>query len=263
LSLKPNVAYLVLNFCALWKKHTTLPSLAYAGMPYQVLGARSGALCLTIACTRSAMTWSGSCIAAMLSSTSLSPSAFARAAFRSRLRTASRIRPDVAALALVLAVAFRALLLPAVATLSGMLVAASTFGVLELLFGRSNPPLGGPGYLDPITIISVFALALGITVVSSAVLLARARQAFVAGAGSREAVRSGLRETTAATTGAGLLMIAALIPLSLTQLLNVRALGIGLAVAVLLHVLIVRRVLLPAVAVGGRRPPAHEAADGN
>ena len=28
-SLKPNVAYLVLNFCALWKKQTTLPSLAY------------------------------------------------------------------------------------------------------------------------------------------------------------------------------------------------------------------------------------------
>src|SRR5712692_9072707 len=34
---KPNVAYLVLNFCALWKKQTTLPSLAYAGIPYQVL----------------------------------------------------------------------------------------------------------------------------------------------------------------------------------------------------------------------------------
>ena len=27
-SLKPNVAYLVLNFCAGWKKQTTLPSLA-------------------------------------------------------------------------------------------------------------------------------------------------------------------------------------------------------------------------------------------
>src|SRR5512143_1237979 len=35
-SLKPNVAYLVLNFCAVWKKQTTLPSLAYAGIPYQV-----------------------------------------------------------------------------------------------------------------------------------------------------------------------------------------------------------------------------------
>src|SRR5690349_20840647 len=28
LSLKPSVAYLALNLCALWKKHTTLPSLA-------------------------------------------------------------------------------------------------------------------------------------------------------------------------------------------------------------------------------------------
>jgi NAD(P)-dependent dehydrogenase (short-subunit alcohol dehydrogenase family) len=44
LSLKPNVAYLELNFCALWKKQTTFPSLAYAGIPYQVLGERAGAL---------------------------------------------------------------------------------------------------------------------------------------------------------------------------------------------------------------------------
>src|SRR5690606_13487870 len=43
LSLKPNVAYLVLNFDAPWKKQTTLPSLAYAGIPYQVLGVSSGA----------------------------------------------------------------------------------------------------------------------------------------------------------------------------------------------------------------------------
>ena len=36
-SLKPSVAYLDLNFCAPWKKQTTLPSLAYAGIPYQSL----------------------------------------------------------------------------------------------------------------------------------------------------------------------------------------------------------------------------------
>jgi hypothetical protein len=42
-SLKPSVAYLDLNLSALWKKQTTLPSLlAYAGIPYQVFGARSG-----------------------------------------------------------------------------------------------------------------------------------------------------------------------------------------------------------------------------
>src|SRR6516162_4562370 len=53
LSLKPSVAYLVLNFCALWKKQTTWPPLAYAGIPYQSLGERAGALALMIAWRRS------------------------------------------------------------------------------------------------------------------------------------------------------------------------------------------------------------------
>src|SRR5207248_9394503 len=73
--IKPNVAYLVLNFCALWKKQTTLPSLAYAGMPYQSLGARAGALALTIAWSRSPRARSGSGIEAIVASTALSPSA--------------------------------------------------------------------------------------------------------------------------------------------------------------------------------------------
>src|SRR5438477_5793975 len=82
LSLKPNVAYLVLNFCALWKKQTTLSSLAYAGIPYQVFDERAGALALMMAWSRLAMARSGSCIAAIAASTALSPSAlflFARA----------------------------------------------------------------------------------------------------------------------------------------------------------------------------------------
>src|ERR671934_2746454 len=89
LSLKPNVAYLVLNFCALWKKQRTLPSLAYAGIPYQVLGERAGALALTIAWSRSAIARSGSGISAIFASTSLSPSALpARGpAFSSRARS--------------------------------------------------------------------------------------------------------------------------------------------------------------------------------
>src|SRR5438093_5860487 len=41
-SSKPNVAYLELNFSALLKKQTTLPSCAYAGIPYQVFGQRFG-----------------------------------------------------------------------------------------------------------------------------------------------------------------------------------------------------------------------------
>ena len=51
---EPNVAYRALNFAALWKKQRTLPSFAYAGIPYHVLGWRDGALCVTIAWMRSA-----------------------------------------------------------------------------------------------------------------------------------------------------------------------------------------------------------------
>ncbi len=40
MSLKPNVAYRELNFDTGVKKQTTLPSLAYAGVPYQVFGER-------------------------------------------------------------------------------------------------------------------------------------------------------------------------------------------------------------------------------
>src|SRR3989449_1775450 len=74
-SLKPSVAYLVLNFCAGWKKQTTSPSLAYAGIPYQVLGARPGAMALMIAWSRLAMARSGSRISAIFASRALAPSA--------------------------------------------------------------------------------------------------------------------------------------------------------------------------------------------
>src|SRR5579872_3425464 len=73
--MKPNVAYLVLNFCALWKKQTTLPPLAYAGIPYQSRGVRAGALALMIAWSRSPRARSGPGIAAIFATTALSPSA--------------------------------------------------------------------------------------------------------------------------------------------------------------------------------------------
>src|SRR5512135_2021535 len=83
-SLKPSVAYLALNFCAHWKKQTTLPSLlAYAGIPYHVFGERDGAFSLMIAWIRFAMERSGSCIAAIASSARRSSSSLFAAAFLS------------------------------------------------------------------------------------------------------------------------------------------------------------------------------------
>jgi RND superfamily putative drug exporter len=182
--------------------------------------------------------------------------------------TKSHVWIDVAVLAaamiLLLVVALRAVVLPIAATAFSLLTAAASFGLLQLLFGGSNPPMGGPGWLDPITIISVFTVSFALTIVFATVLLMRTREFYVEqpllqapGAAavprSRSAVQRALRETAAASTGAGLVMIAALIPFTVTDLLNVRALGIGVAFAILLDVVIVRPVLMPAAeAVLGR-----------
>src|SRR6476646_3577709 len=78
MSLKPSIAYRSLNFPASRKKHTTLPSLlAYAGIPYQVFGTRSGALALTIAWMRLARARSGGDISAIAALTAVSPSSWA------------------------------------------------------------------------------------------------------------------------------------------------------------------------------------------
>ena len=150
------------------------------------------------------------------------------------------------AVALVLGVALRAVALPIVAVLALLLTAASTFGAMQLLFGGKHPPLGGPGYLDPMSIIGIFTVVFGISLVYLVVLLARAREEIVRGASVDGALDAALRRTAAASTGTGLLMIGALIPFMTTELLTVRAFGVGVAVAVALDAFVVRPVLLPA-----------------
>ncbi len=164
--------------------------------------------------------------------------------------TRSRIWIDVAvlaiAIALVLAIALRAVVLPVLATLFSLLAAAATFGVLQLLFGGVNPPLGGSGYLDPVTLIEIFAAAMSISAVYSALLLSRRREELLAGADGPAALRRSLRATAPALTGCGIVMIAAILPFLFTALIDVRELGVGIIIAVGIDLLILRPVLLPA-----------------
>lgn len=155
--------------------------------------------------------------------------------------------------ALTLAIGLRAVALPIFAVLALLLTAAATFGAMQLLFGGSDPPLGGPGYLDPMSIVGIFAAVFGISLVYHVVLLARAREQIDAGANVDDALDVALRRTAAASTGTGLLMIAALIPFATTELMTVRTFGVGIAIAVALDAFLVRPVLLPAtVEVLGR-----------
>jgi hypothetical protein len=107
-----------------------------------------------------------------------------------------------------------------------LLTAAATFGILSLLYSGDDPLLGAPGYIDPISIIGIFAFVFGVSMVYEVVLLHRTREAFLATGDAHGAVRTGLQDTAAAATGAAAVMLAAII----------------------LDALIVRPVLLPAAA---------------
>jgi RND superfamily putative drug exporter len=158
-----------------------------------------------------------------------------------------------AAMALVLALALRAVALPLIAVAFDLLTAAATFGAMTLLFGGDDPILGGPGYLDPMSIIGIFAAVFGISIVYQVLLLARTRERFVETGEAREALLHGLRHTAAMATGAAAVMAAAALPFAFSDLLNVRQFGLGIAIAVTLDALVVRPVLLPAaVALLGR-----------
>jgi RND superfamily putative drug exporter len=107
--------------------------------------------------------------------------------------------------------------------------------------------------MDPMSIIGVFTVVFGISVTYATLLLMRTRDAYVTAGSAGGPVAVALRDTAAPATGAGLVMIAALIPFATTDLLNVRAFGIGVAVAILLDTVVVRPVLLPAaISVLGR-----------
>lgn len=150
------------------------------------------------------------------------------------------------AVALILMLALRAVILPVLVVLFDLLAAAATFGAMTLLFAGDDPVLGGPGYLDPMSIIGIFAAVFGISVVFQVILLARAREHFAEYGDARAALLHGLRRTAAMATGAAAVMIAAVLPFAFGDLLNARQFGIGIAIAIAIEALVVRPVLLPA-----------------
>ena len=147
---------------------------------------------------------------------------------------------------IMLIVMLRSVVLPAVAVAFDLLTAGATFGILSLLYSGPDALLSGPGYIDPISVIGIFAFIFGVSMVYEVALLYRTREAFLATGDAHAAVRTGLRETAAAATGAAAVMLAAIIPFATVDLLSVQVFGVGAAIAIVIDALIVRPFLLPA-----------------
>jgi uncharacterized membrane protein YdfJ with MMPL/SSD domain len=148
--------------------------------------------------------------------------------------------------------------LPIKALLMNVLTISATFGVLVLIFqdGRLEGFLDytSQGALESSQPVFLFAVVFGLSTDYAVFLLTRIKEARDAGAGERESVALGLQRTGRIVTAAALLFAIALGAFATSQIIFIKELGIGTALAVLIDATIVRAMLVPSLmALLGRR----------
>jgi RND superfamily putative drug exporter len=158
----------------------------------------------------------------------------------------------VGATFIVLAIGFRSVLVPIKAIVLNLLAVAAAFGAVTLVFqdGVGASLLGLDGPLDavfPAIPVLVFCIVFGLSMDYEVFLVARVREARVAGLGEREAIAEGLSHTGGLITSAAAIMIVVFGAFTLGDFLLIKMLGFSLAVAVLLDATVMRLAVSPAL----------------
>ena len=161
------------------------------------------------------------------------------------------------ALALVAAATFLLLFLmtgsvvvPLKALLMNMLSLGASLGVLTLVFqdGWLSGLLGfsSTGGLEAWIPVLVFAFAFGLSMDYEVFLLSRIKELHEHGHPCRRAVERGVQRSGRIITSAGLLMVIVFAGFSTGDMLDIKEIGLALAVAVLVDATLVRMLLVPA-----------------
>ena len=158
----------------------------------------------------------------------------------------------VGATFIVLAFGFQSVLVPIKAIALNLLAVAAAFGAVKLVFqdGVGASALGLAGPLDaifPAVPVLVFCIVFGLSMDYEVFLVARIREARVAGLGEREAIADGLSRTGGLITSAAAIMVAVFGAFVLGDFLLIKMLGFALAVAVLLDATVMRLAVSPAL----------------
>jgi putative drug exporter of the RND superfamily len=151
---------------------------------------------------------------------------------------------------LLLTVAFRAPVVAIKAALLNLLAVAATYGVMVAIFlwGWGAGLLGLPHAVPVSSYVPllIFTILFGLSMDYEVFLLSRVREYWLKSGDARESVTRGLSSTARVITGAGAIMVAVFAGYALDSELTIKMVGVGLAVAVLLDVTVVRMILVPA-----------------
>jgi RND superfamily putative drug exporter len=152
---------------------------------------------------------------------------------------------------ILLAIAFRSLLIPATAAVMNLLAAGGSFGVLVAIFqwGWGSDGLGaGPGApLDAWIPVMLFAILFGLSMDYQVFLVSRMHEEWVHRKNNERAVTYGQAETGGIITAAAIIMIAVFLGFLTSPGRTIKIFGTGLATAVFLDAFILRTMLVPSL----------------
>ncbi|TIC89035.1 MMPL family transporter [Nocardioides sp. GY 10113] len=168
--------------------------------------------------------------------------------------------------ALMMAAAFRSVLLAAVSTALNVASVAVAFGVLSVVFqhgvGESLLDFTSPGFVIDWIPIFVLVVLVGLSMDYHVFVLSRVRELVDLGLPAREAVRQGIADTAGVITSAAAVMVSVFSIFATLSMMEMKMMGVGLAAAILLDATVIRLVILPAalVLLGERAWPRRRVA---
>ena len=146
----------------------------------------------------------------------------------------------------ILMIAFRSLLIPLKAILMNVLGLGATFGILVYIFqyGHFGLPEGTIALVLPVL---VFCLVFGLSMDYEVFLISRIQEEYENGASNTKATVDGLVSTSKIITSAALIMIVITGAFAFTDVMPVKQIGVGIAIAIAIDATIIRLMLVPSL----------------
>jgi RND superfamily putative drug exporter len=151
---------------------------------------------------------------------------------------------------LLLLITFRSIVIPIKAIVLNLLSVGAAYGILVAVFqwGHLQGLLGfhSNGGIASWLPLFLFAVLFGLSMDYHVFILSRIRELVDRGLSTEQAVERGIRTTASTVTSAALVMVAVFAIFATLSTLEIKQMGFGLAVAVIIDATLIRGVLLPA-----------------
>jgi uncharacterized membrane protein YdfJ with MMPL/SSD domain len=151
---------------------------------------------------------------------------------------------------ILLAIAFRSLVVPATAIVMNLLSVGAAYGILVLVFieGIGNEILGFQqvDHIEAWVPLFLFSVLFGLSMDYQVFLLSRIRERFSETGDNRHAISFGVGSTARLITGAALIIIAVFWGFAMGDLVMFQQMGFGVGVALFLDATVIRSVVVPA-----------------